>query len=885
MRFALLVVPKAKAKESVADRVSDRLSEPDAGFEVAVREVRPGVAERLSRELSNRALAKAPLFVLISGRALLDGEGEVQLRLGKGERIAFSEIRTLLSSASDQVFLLVDVWHRPDPDDPTLSVSLVGAIRDAIDPATSGIGLLVGAVPSETRPEGSSAFLSLWLDTLDKGRALLKQKGQAVTRAVYDAMKADGARFHRTAAAGFFGGRGDFPLLFEPSIVVDAPPSRRSGRPSGKISVPPPSLPPGTSTPAIDEAWKAGSVAAREGKHQEAIEHYKKALLLLGQKPERAELYHRIGIAKEALGSASEAINNYDKAIGIEPLHRDAVDRILTLLRAQKDFERIEKVHKRRFEAHKNPQDRTRELRAIASMWFDEARDMQHAAPALEKWVNAEESAEGWEKLAHAHSALGRLAAANEARKHWARLLNDPLERAKVLTAAARTAADHLPNGGEAVELARQALEEDPNAFEALEVSANLLGTRRRWQELAELYEWLLERVEDPRVAWDLSKKLGELLEEELSDRAGALRAYVKAAEHNPSDVELRFVLAERFEADGELGKAAEQMCAAANWAPNDSRIYRRALGFFEKLGENDRAWLAAAVLDDLGDADINESLLADTHRPEGLITPQAVFDAEMRALLRPERDEKLERVLASIRETALAVAASRHHIELGAASLQDPTSTTTLSRSSSWASRVFGIEAPKLYVLPDVVGSMAVLPIPEPTVAASRALGSGLGLPELAFLWARTLIALVPEHRLLTAYPTRTDLGKLLLATLAVAEIDGADVEGDIADLADRLDEELEDDAWSGLETAAKDLGRRRMRPRVEAYARSVLAAQSRAALIAAGDVTLAVELAKRFPLAGEISIDEQLADIRAFAISREHAELRRRLGVALAN
>lgn len=879
MRFALLVVPKSKARESIADRVSDRLSEPDAGFEIAVREARPGVAERLSRELSSQALAKAPLFVLISGRALLDDEGEAQLRLGKGERVRFSELRALLSSISDQVFVLVDVWHRPDPDDPTLSASLVGGIRDAFDPASSGIGLLVGAGPSEARPEGLSPFLSLWLDTLDKGRALSKQKGLAITRAVYEAMKGDAARFHRTAAAGFFAGRGDFPLLFEPSIVVDAPQSRRSGKPS----VPPPSLPPGISSPAIDEAWKAGSAAAREGKHQEAIDHYKKALLLLGQKPERAELYHRIGLAKEALGSPSEAINNYDKALGIEPLHREALDRVLTLLRQQKDYERIEKIHKRRMEAHKSPEERVRELRAIASLWFDEARDMQHAAVALEKWVSAEETAEGWEKLAHAHSTLGRLAAANEARKHWARLLNDPIERARVLTAAARTAADHLPNGGEAVELARQALEEDPSAFEALEVSANLLGTRRRWQELAELYEWLLERVEDPRVAWDLSKKLGELLEAELSDKKGALRAYVKACEHNPSDLELRFVLADRFEADGDLAKAAEQMCAAANWAPNDARIYRRALGYFEKLGESDRAWLAAAVLDDLGDADINESLLADTHRPEGLIAPQAVFDAEMRALLRPERDEKLERVLATIRDTAIAVAAERQRIELSAASLQDPTSTTTLSRSSNWASRVFGIDPPKVYVLPDVNGNMVVLPVREPTVAASRSLGSGLGLPELAFLWARALIALDPEHRVLTAYPTRTELGKLLLATLAVAEIDGADVEGDIAELADRLDEELADEAWSGLEEAARELGRRRVRPRVEAYARSVLAAQSRAALVAAGDVTLAVELAKRFPLVGEITLDEQLADIRAFAISREHAELRKRLGVAL--
>jgi hypothetical protein len=70
-----------------------------------------------------------------------------------------------------------------------------------------------------------------------------------------------------------------------------------------------------------------------------------------------------------------------------------------------------------------------------------------------------------------------------------------------------------------------------------------------------------------------------------------------------------------------------------------------------------------------------------------------------------------------------------------------------------------------------------------------------------------------------------------------------------------------------------------------VETFARSVSAAATRAGLIAAGDVSLAIDLARRFPLSGDVSLDEQLADIRAYAISSEHRTLRGRLGVALAN
>jgi hypothetical protein len=195
----------------------------------------------------------------------------------------------------------------------------------------------------------------------------------------------------------------------------------------------------------------------------------------------------------------------------------------------------------------------------------------------------------------------------------------------------------------------------------------------------------------------------------------------------------------------------------------------------------------------------------------------------------------------------------------------------------------VFNVEAPKLHVLSDVPSSMAVFPVLEPTVVASRALGSGLGLPELAFLWARTLVLLLPEHRLLSSYPKKTELGKLLLAALAIAEVEGADVEGDVAELADELEAELDADALEQLKKAAKQLGRRRIRSRVETFARSVIAAATRAGLIAAGDVSLAVDLGRRFPLAGDVSVEEQLADIRAYAISNEHRTLRARLGVAL--
>ena len=185
------------------------------------------------------------------------------------------------------------------------------------------------------------------------------------------------------------------------------------------------------------------------------------------------------------------------------------------------------------------------------------------------------------------------------------------------------------------------------------------------------------------------------------------------------------------------------------------------------------QAWNAACVLDQLGEADINESLVADAHRPEGLINARGAFGPDQWCDLRPERDEALDHVLALV--TPAAVELRLERLEAGGqlpkltdATLQNPTGTTTLMRSLSWTARLFGVQAPAVHVLPKVDGDLTPLPLGEGTAAAGIALASGLELPDLAFLWARVLAYLHPDHRLLVFYPTAPDVANLLLAATA---------------------------------------------------------------------------------------------------------------------
>jgi tetratricopeptide (TPR) repeat protein len=654
---------------------------------------------------------------------------------------------------------------------------------------------------------------------------------------------------------------------------------------------------PDAAAPDVPALVEAGDRAVERGQHDEAVAEYRRALLLLGTRRtnEHRDLYVKIGEARRRAGNEVEALSNFDKALAIDPLHAPAFEASLASLRAQNDFARIERLYTRRLEALKDEDERAAVYGRIAELWLDQAKDIKKGVEALERWLAlAPTSLLALERLVAAQTELGRhTAAVATRRKLAAALTNDDRERARVLADAARVAAEHFPNKAEAVALARQALEADGLALDALEVAASVLGKQRRWKELAELYDGVLERARDPKLAWDLAKKIGTIHRDELDDAKAAIRYFSRASSNDREDVELYYWLSELHEAEGDRPAAASQFRAASFHAPGRADVFRRALWLFDKTGEVDSAWNAASVLEELGDADINESLLADAHRPEGLISAQASLeqrDWEVGHLF-PERDRALSAVLNAIASPAIAAKIAeldeqRQLPELDAATRQDPTTTTTmLARSLLWSARLLGIETPALYVWPEVPGELAVVPARQPTAVASRALGSGLGLEELAFLWGRHLGYYRPEHHLLSYYPSLKDLGALLLAALAIAgetaDDEPTSVAGEAVELRTRLEALLDEPGREALAAAVAGFEPKNTRRRLIAWARNVHLACGRMGLLACGDVRRAAELVRRFPPQGDLEAREQIGDLCAYSISRPYAELRERLGV----
>ena len=361
-----------------------------------------------------------------------------------------------------------------------------------------------------------------------------------------------------------------------------------------------------------------------------------------------------------------------------------------------------------------------------------------------------------------------------------------------------------------------------------------------------------------------------------------------------PTQEALRALALERMTeclADGRHADAATHARSALRFGPRDAGTYRTLNMLFEKLGRPDGCWNVACVLEACGAADVNESMLAGLHRPEGLIPAQGTLrEADwLERHLFPEREPAVNALFwalgdASVRVGVETAQRKRRAPAFDPASEQDPAkSTTTLARTLLWSARLLALPTPKLYVV-DEPGELTIAPTAEPIALASKSLGSGLSLPELAYLWARRLVLLRPEHRIVTFLTNAAELEDFMRA----AQVFGAGserafkrLEGDTKLFGRGLKRHLRGLDRTQLEAAAKAIRRETLAESVTAFRRSIELTSGRAGLLACGDLALALRMTERFPQHGALPLDEQRADLLTFSVSDEYAALRERLGV----
>jgi hypothetical protein len=374
-------------------------------------------------------------------------------------------------------------------------------------------------------------------------------------------------------------------------------------------------------------------------------------------------------------------------------------------------------------------------------------------------------------------------------------------------------------------------------------------------------------------------------------DPAAALEILVAS---KPTDVDLRERLVDVYLQKGDADRALSQCRKLARLAPSRAITFKRVRALFDRAGAKDGVYAASSVLQYLGEVDAEVTELLSQHRTGGLLAVRGTLtDGDWRdSLIVNDEDPYLPRLLEALAPFAVSVGVGlakhkKRWFEPDPTTLEDlEKSTTMLAKTLGWTARVLAVTPPSLYISSDQNAWLDVAPTEHPSVLAGRGLGSGLGLPELAFLLGRHLARFRPELRLFSYFATPTELASLVTAAALLGGTPGIDarkVDADAKRLHAALRREIRDDDLDRLKRIAGDFPLFEIEERAK---RAIVAAEcsfARAGLVACGDVASAADLVKRFPTGGLATVDEQLGELFAFAIGDAYAALRARLGVAI--
>ncbi len=644
----------------------------------------------------------------------------------------------------------------------------------------------------------------------------------------------------------------------------------------------------------LDELIREGDAARARGAHDDALETYKRALMISTEEAEleRASIYTGIAEAKRAQGKTREAESNYEKALALMPGYKPALVALVDIASDEKDFRRVAMLRKRLVEAAIDDDARIRELKKLADIQRQELTDSRAAIESLERARDIRpDDLETLRTLRQLYENIHRWPKVVETLGAICTETEDPRERGVLRFAQADIALGRLRDEPRGLGFLEAALEEDPTHERALVALVAVRTRFAQWVELERVFARLIDRHAergDIERAFDLCKRLGMLRRDKLGDGPGAIDAFTGAAKLHPNDADTRGSLAELLIAKGDVPAALVELEQTAAAAPTRAQTWRRLFEVNTKRGNQDRAFLAALALEELGVADMDHQLLIDQLRPEGALKPVSALDDSSwdERLRAPGHDPVLEAMMAAIAPAAVRakvdeLVSTRKLVELDPRAKQDRASTVTIARAFAWASTVLGIPTPDIYILKNVPGGVAAVQVSTPTTVVGPEVLADVSLADLVFVVARHLAYYRPEHYPLVFYPTLPELTTLFFASLKIALPEVPIPAGDaVGKLRKRINGHITADERAALVKAAKKFDEAGGRVDLGAWIKSVELTSNRAALVLAGDFHAAMKRIKGEKRAiADVTTEDRRLDLISYLANAGHADLRQRI------
>jgi tetratricopeptide (TPR) repeat protein len=633
-----------------------------------------------------------------------------------------------------------------------------------------------------------------------------------------------------------------------------------------------------------------------------ALTNFQKVLTSLSEDEttERAEVYYKLGCIKREQGQAKQAINNFEKALGVDTAHRPTLEALVGIYTDLKDWKQVVAYKRSILDSVMEGEERFKILVDIADIWNDQDKNPTKAIEALEDAKDLQPEN---------RPLLNKMLPLYEATQNWNRMIEtihaiadmekDGGRKSKFIFTIAQLYRDKMQDQDRAVEMFNEALDLNPGYLEAFERINKILTAQKDWKQLERAFRKMLRRLStanagNPDLEFNLWHNLGIIYRDRLNDINSAIEAFKMATRFKDEPVE-RQILAELYETTDQLEAAVGEHSQVLQKDPLRVDPYRALYKLALKMHDYDRAWCMCAALAFLHKADEEEQRFFEDYRPRGMIQVKSRLDNEqwVKNLFHKEENIFIGKIFEMVTPAAIvaktqALAKAKQLPALDRRFKQDPaTSTVTFAKTFGWAAQVLGIQLPDLYVRNDVPGALVAVPSRPPASVAGQSVLTGYTPQELTFIVGKHLSYYRGEHYIKNLFPTLGELKVVFFSAIKIIQPE-FNVPPEMAQAVNMTASEfvkyMQPVERDSLRLVVQKFIEDGAKADLKRWMQSVDVSGARAGLLLCADLEIAKKIIAAEPqLPGDLPPADKLKELIVFSVSEQYLALRKALGIAI--
>ncbi|PJB35280.1 MAG: hypothetical protein CO108_26160 [Deltaproteobacteria bacterium CG_4_9_14_3_um_filter_63_12] len=596
-------------------------------------------------------------------------------------------------------------------------------------------------------------------------------------------------------------------------------------------------------------------------------------------------------IRRRKLGDIEGAANALLKILDVDPKHEQAFRGLQELYMSQSRFDDLYQLLMRRASALPVVAEKKKVLLRAAELAYDRIQDMDKAVAAHKALLAVDpQFLRSYRIIAEIHMEMRQWDRALKAFEGVLKLAKDRTLIGRTWFRLGEIFEEHIKNAKAAIDAFRRTLEYLPEYADALLHLANIYGSEGMHEDEVAALKLLGQAERIPLKRKEVLLRLCDLLIEKFSDAAGAEEVLIVAREIDPDDFKLTEHVVELYEKRKWTERRTTFLASSFDeyrdlFHANVSKpsplhaMYKVSL----LQEDRDRQFTISSVLSFVGSAE-----------PEQQAFYQSVLEANGRRL--PNRPLPTARtsglfapglhlnILHLMRHTEPFVSRfSPHNLRLKKLSRKHKitgTSRPELGVLTPFA-RVFGIELPDVYIVPDRGESMAFVAGDEPAFILDERDLESVMLPETM---VRVAIGCAALSMGLATYATvdRSTFEKLLLGAISAVvpnrRVGRPEHQGTIETIARAIPKKVTDSLTGYVLEIMDKIDEKLLAQQHQA----VISTSMRLGLLTAFDPRPGLTVIARDGDGGAFDVVSVMKDALLFLVGDVYCELRKEVGIA---